>query len=372
MSISLILLGAGNSTRFDMSVKKQWLRVGDEPLWLYVAKRFISLQKFDKIVIVGSHDELNYMRKFADFEFCAGGETRQESLKNALKKIKTKHVLVSDIARACVDEETIENIIFKKNEADVIVPYLEMVDTVHHDLSSIDRKSLKRIQTPQLSRTKVLKKALANEKEFTDDSSAIVENGGSVAYVKSNENAHKITCIEDLQKLSCIKAPSKDFFVGSGFDVHAFGEKRALVLGGVKIDESMGLKAHSDGDVLIHALIDALLGAIGFGDIGELFPDTDTKFKNADSYELLEKVVSFVRKFGYEIVNSDITVLAQKPKISPFKIQIAKHLAKALQIKPFRVNVKATTTEKLGFVGRSEGISVMASVNVKFYDWKRK
>jgi 2-C-methyl-D-erythritol 4-phosphate cytidylyltransferase/2-C-methyl-D-erythritol 2,4-cyclodiphosphate synthase len=142
-----------------------------------------------------------------------------------------------------------------------------------------------------------------------------------------------------------------------------------MVLGGVKIDSSFGFKAHSDGDVLIHSLIDALLGAAGAGDIGEFFPDTDNKFKNIDSTILLKQIVEFIINIGFEIVNVDITIIAQVPKINPYKKEIKKTLAKLLNLPKFKVNIKATTAEQLGFIGRAEGVAVQSSATLKFYDW---
>lgn len=369
MSISLILLGAGESSRFKLPVKKQWLRVKDEPLWLYVANRFQEFGEFEKIVIVSSQDEINYMKRFGEFTFVKGGSSRQQSLKNALSHIESEYVITSDIARVCIDKNVLNDLICAKDRADVIVPAIGVVDTVHNESGVVQRESLKRIQTPQLSSTKVLKKALNTDEEFTDDSSAIMSIGGKVEYIKGYESQKKLTTTQDLQTLPCIKPPTSDFFVGNGFDVHAFGEQRELILGGIKVHESMGLKAHSDGDVVIHALIDSLLGAIGYYDIGEMFPDSDERYKNANSYELLQKVVEFLHKVGYVVVNCDITILCQSPKLAPFKDEMAKHLSKALHIKPFYVNVKATTTERLGFVGRQEGIATQVSSLVKFYNW---
>ncbi|RLA83109.1 MAG: 2-C-methyl-D-erythritol 2,4-cyclodiphosphate synthase, partial [Epsilonproteobacteria bacterium] len=146
---------------------------------------------------------------------------------------------------------------------------------------------------------------------------------------------------------------------------------KQMVLGGVKIDSTFGFKAHSDGDVLIHSVIDALLGACGAGDIGEFFPDTSLEFKDIDSRILLERIVAFVVAVGYEIVNIDITIIAQKPKINPYKSDMKIVLSKILGIEKFKVNIKATTAEKLGFIGREEGVAVQSIAALKFYDWKK-
>jgi 2-C-methyl-D-erythritol 4-phosphate cytidylyltransferase/2-C-methyl-D-erythritol 2,4-cyclodiphosphate synthase len=145
-----------------------------------------------------------------------------------------------------------------------------------------------------------------------------------------------------------------------------------MYLGGVNIDVPYGFKAHSDGDVLIHSLIDALLGAAGAGDIGEFFPDTDLEYKNIDSKLLLKKIVEFIYNVVYEIVNVDLTIIAQKPKINPYKNAIKTTIAELLNIEKQFVNIKATTAEKLGFIGRAEGVAVQSIATLKYYNWKRK
>jgi 2-C-methyl-D-erythritol 4-phosphate cytidylyltransferase/2-C-methyl-D-erythritol 2,4-cyclodiphosphate synthase len=144
-----------------------------------------------------------------------------------------------------------------------------------------------------------------------------------------------------------------------------------MYLGGVKIESEFGFKAHSDGDVAIHALIDALLGAAGMGDIGMMFPDNDERYKGIDSKELLKVVVTKLRNFGFVIINVDITIAAQKPRIGNYKTPMRKTLSAILNIEPQRVNIKATTTEKLGFIGRSEGVGVIANANLKYFDWTK-
>jgi 2-C-methyl-D-erythritol 4-phosphate cytidylyltransferase/2-C-methyl-D-erythritol 2,4-cyclodiphosphate synthase len=143
-----------------------------------------------------------------------------------------------------------------------------------------------------------------------------------------------------------------------------------MFLGGIQIVSDFGFKAHSDGDVLIHSIIDAILGACGAGDIGEFFPDTDMKYKGADSKVLLQEIVKFVKNVGFCIVNVDVTILAQVPKINPYKMEIKQSLANLLDLPIYKVNIKATTGEELGFVGRSEGLVVQSIANLKYYDWR--
>lgn len=369
--ITLILLAAGSSSRFELDVKKQWLRIEHKPLWQFVADRLNKTARFQKIIITSSKDDISFMKNYATYTFVQGGATRQESLKNALLEVDSEFVLVSDIARSCISEKFLESITSRKGAADCIVPYLKANDTIVYEDKTIDREKIKRVQTPQLSRTSILKNALETKIEFTDESSAIVSNGGTREFILGEESAHKITHISDLNYLSCLKSPSNDTLSGTGFDVHAFDNKGDMYLGGVKIESDYGFIAHSDGDVAIHALIDALLGAGGMGDIGMMFPDNDNSLKGVDSKELLREVVAKINNLGFVIVNVDITIAAQKPRIGDYKLPIRKVLSTILNIDASRVNIKATTTEKLGFIGRGEGVGVIANANLKYFDWTK-
>ena len=375
LDVTLIMLGAGSSSRFEMPVKKQWLRVGGDPLWLFAAKNLSSHYAFKEIIIASNEEK--YMSKFAPtHRFVKGGATRQESLKNALKLVQSEFVLVSDIARPMISAELFSRIMSGIQNADCVVPALKVPDTVYLGAGVVDREQIKLIQTPQLSRTAMLKSALESGQIYTDDSSAIAAAGGKIWYVQGDENARKITFKDDLSKICGLSAPSSEIYVGNGFDVHAFEEERKegsfVTIGGEKIPFERNLKAHSDGDVAIHALIDAILGAAGLGDIGEHFPDTDDKFKGADSAMLLKEAYNLVRSVGFELINADITVIAEQPKLGKFKSAMEANIASALNLTPSRINVKATTTEKLGFTGRGEGIAATASASLKIYDWTQK
>ncbi len=369
--LTLILLAAGSSSRFECSSKKQWLRIGHKPLWQEVAQKCVETKLFDKIIITSAKEDIEFMKNYDSFTFVQGSSTRQKSLKNALLEVESEFVLVSDIARACINEEFLKKIISKKGEADCIVPYLKVSDTVVYENETIDRDKVKRVQTPQLSRSAILKASLNTQEEFTDESSAIVANGGSREFILGESEANKITFVKDLNLLSCLAKPSNDILSGTGFDVHAFDETTDMYLCGVKIDSDFGFKAHSDGDVAIHALIDALLGAAGMGDIGMMFPDSSDEFKDIDSKILLQRVVKKIYDFSFIIVNIDLTIAAQTPKIGTYKLQMRKTIAKILGCDSSRVNIKATTTEKLGFIGRSEGVGVIANANLKYFDWTK-
>ena len=373
LNVTLIVLCAGNSTRFKHKTKKQWLRIDNEPLWLNVTNKLSTYANFDKIIVTSHKNELNYMKNFSnDFCFVEGGNTRQESIINSLKEVKTTHVMISDVARACIPKSVIIELLENKDNAHCIVPTLNVSDTVIYEENTINRDDVKLIQTPQLSNTNKLKQSLNTKTEFTDDSSAIKANNGSIKYIKGSLESKKLTFGDDLESFSCLKAPSNNFFTGTGFDIHQFEDNKEMYLGGIKLPTSYGFKAHSDGDVLIHSLIDALLGAAGAGDIGEFFPDTDEQYKGIDSTILLENIVEFIYNVGYEIVNVDLTIIAQIPKINPHKDEIKTSISKLLDIGKQFVNIKATTAEKMGFIGRNEGVAVQSIATLKYNNWINK
>lgn len=347
------------------------------PLWLKVAKEVSGYHAFSKCILSIKEDEAKYTRKYLDsygldFILTKGGKTRQESLQNALKEVQEEWVLVSDIARCNMPQEVFTKILSHLGKYDCVVPYLSLPDTIAYEgdtLQYLNREKLKVIQTPQLSNTKILKEALL-QGEFTDESSAIAAYGGAVGFLEGSKEGKKLTHLEDLKSLQ-LPPPSPKSIVGLGSDIHALKKGNGIILGGIKIPCDYELIAHSDGDVCLHALSDAILGGIGAGDIGEWFPDNDAAYKNADSAKLLAKIVEFATDVGYAIKQADITIFAQKPKISPYKNAMEKRISEILEIPLFCINVKATTTEKLGFVGREEGIMVHANVVLEYFNWKK-
>lgn len=369
MDISLVLLAAGSGSRMKIAAKKQWLRSGEDPFWLVVARNFKSFYKFKKIIIVGGADEIKYMSEFdSNFEFIEGGEERQISLKNALKEVNSEFIMVSDVARVGVTKDLTLRLIQECVKFDCVSPYLSVSDTTYLGENLLDRNELKLIQTPQISKTSLLKKALQSDEKFTDDSSAVKSVGGKLGFIKGDIKAFKLTVKSDLLKLN-LPSPSSECLSGNGYDVHKFQSGDGLMICGEKIPCEYSFVAHSDGDVAFHALSDALLGAAGLGDIGEFFPDTNPAFKNANSAELLKQILKIIKRYGYEVVNADVTILAQTPKLSPYKAKMKQNIAEILGTK--RVNVKATTTEGLGFVGKKEGIAAIATVNLNYFDWTK-
>jgi 2-C-methyl-D-erythritol 4-phosphate cytidylyltransferase/2-C-methyl-D-erythritol 2,4-cyclodiphosphate synthase len=365
--ISLIILSAGESSRFNSSTKKQWLRVEDSPLWRYVADRFNSFFNFKETIITANTNDVRLYNKLSDYTIVAGGKSRQESLKNAVSQATGEYVLVTDVARACVTEKMILDLIENRDGFECVVPFLKVVDTVVYQNETINRDDVKLIQTPQLSKKEFLIKALESDVDFTDDSSAIKAIGGKINYILGDIQAKKITFQEDLNGLNCLKKPNQYILSGNGFDVHQFEENRKMFLSGIEIDVDYGFKAHSDGDVAIHSIIDALLGAVGYGDIGEFFPDTDAQYKNIDSKVLLKEVINVLNYTGFKIINIDVTIIAQKPKLMNYKDKMIKSIKALTKCK--NINIKATTSEKLGFTGRGEGVAVISNANIVQKDW---
>lgn len=422
---TLIIMSAGESSRFckKSRVKKHWIRIFGTPLWLFVANELQNRYKFYKVIITANANEADYMRRFCDFEIVNGGKSRQESLQNALKSVKSEFVAVSDAARFGLDFAVLDRLFsLDLSEVDCAIPTLDVADTIFMECDGekkyVNRSAFKLVQTPQISRLSVLKEALKLG-EFSDESSAINALKGRIRCIKGSHKLHKLTHFEDLEAILASLGDFKDFqnlqnpqdlpqnrpfisqnqtqnlsqnhplnmqnlpqiprirtnsqnlnetFIGLGFDTHRFCRDKQMVLCGVKIKSEFGLEAHSDGDVALHALCDALLGGIGAGDIGEWFPPDDISFKNADSTILLRKIVDFVESVGFCVVNVDMMILAEIPKITPYKSKMIATLSEILQLPRNRINIKATTMEQMGFVGRKEGICAKAVVSLRMQD----
>jgi 2-C-methyl-D-erythritol 4-phosphate cytidylyltransferase/2-C-methyl-D-erythritol 2,4-cyclodiphosphate synthase len=307
-----------------------------------------------------------------------GGENRQDSVMNGLKALQSQAapddwVLVHDAARPCLSPEDLRALLDALAGTAVgAVLAAPIVDTVKREagaiVETVERQGLWRALTPQIFGFERLRHALDDAIRagfaVTDEAQAIERMGLRPALVSGSAFNIKVTRAQDLQVAERIlqTTEQRKMRIGQGFDVHAFGLGEHVMLGGVRIVHSKGVVAHSDGDVVIHALCDALLGALGEGDIGKLFPDTDPKFRGMDSRLFLREVAARMRAAGMALVNADITVLAEAPRISKHRDLMAANLAADLGVAPNLINIKATTTERLGFIGRGEGLAALASV----------
>lgn len=363
--------------------KKQWIRLGTTPLWLYVLEslslKILRFHALDKIIITCNKIDKIYMQKLTPSSIqgvpiciTQGGESRFQSLKNALQSVESSHVIVSDCARAYVADSTLEWLFraFLKSDADCIAPYLPLSDTtiyIDDKITHLKRENLRLIQTPQISSVNKLIESTKLNIDFSDETSAInALPNAKITLIQGDKKMDKLTTLSDLHLLKpLLDSKNANILIGQGSDIHAFESGKEMRLCGVNIESKSGFKAHSDGDVGIHAIIDALLGAMNCGDIGELFPDSDATYKDADSKILLKNVYDYCLSTGLEIVNIDVTIFAQTPKIAPYKSQMQETLAQILYLSKSQVSLKATTTESLGFIGRKEGVLAQAIAQLK-------
>lgn len=382
-----VILAAGSGTRLaDASggVRKQYLEYKGAPLFWHSARTFSRVADIKGIVFVFPEADAAQMEKQVRAFFkaedlgirwtvCAGGERRQDSVCNGLKELPRDcgGVLVHDSARPFVSARIITDLIDALNAgARGVIPAVPVTDTVKRVdgdtvTETLDRSELRGVQTPQAFETGLLveahERAKAEGWDVTDDAS-MVERLAEVKVIPGEQANVKITTPEDLARLE--EATTTVPCVGWGYDVHRFGGEsdRPLVIGGVPIPGPQTIVAHSDGDVLLHALTDAILGTFGGGDIGTHFPDTDATFSGTDSAIFLKETLALASEAGARIVHVDMTVIAQVPKLSPHAKQIAKNVCRLLGLEPHQVNFKATTEEKLGFTGAKQGIKAVATV----------
>ncbi len=370
-----IILAGGSGSRMAAKGNKVLLSLQREEVILRSARAFDGL--VDGTVIVSRQEDKSaietlFARENRDVIICCGGSTRQESVRKGLDALPADctHVLIHDGARCLVDEGTIQrvkNSVLETGAAAAALPCtdtIKVVDDAGLVVSTPDRNTLQAMQTPQGFTLDLLKAAYAQADKdgFTGtDDASLVERIHPVQLVLGDRRNLKLTTPEDMIVAQAyLQSPAPLFRIGQGYDVHRLVEGRKLILCGVDIPHTTGLLGHSDADVALHALMDAMLGAMALGDIGKHFPDTDPAYKGISSMKLLEHVTALLKSKGAHIVNCDVTIVAQKPKLLPFIPQMRQNIADTLGVDVSFVNVKATTTEKLNFEGREEGISAQA------------
>jgi len=393
----VIIPAAGIGSRMQSSLPKQYLKISGQSILEHTVHCFLSHPRFDSVAIgIAKGDP--YFKSLAlavdqSVEVFEGGAERVHSVMNGLAFLAGRAkaddwVWVHDAARPCLSHEDIDALIASLPETQdgslLAAPIYDTIKKANGQSrveKTVDRLGLWRAMTPQVFSYSQLYNALdaciKNNELVTDESSAIEICGGQPLLVMGSEKNIKVTRPNDIElaqqyilgatslvqsdrqeQESCMLYPK----IGTGFDVHAFGEGEFVTLGGVKIPYQKGLIAHSDGDVLLHALMDALLGALALGDIGKHFPDTDDRWKGADSRALLRAVLSLIKDKNFAVGNVDATIIAQAPKMAPFIGEMSMNIAKDLGVAADCVGVKATTTECLGFTGRKEGIACQVSV----------
>ena len=379
MKVIALIVSGGEGKRFDKKLPKQFFKINNKSILEKCVKKFVDSNLFYKIVVVCNKDFINASKKILNkykLSYVKGGNTRQESVYNGLKSINRDHpnkVLIHDAVRPFFSKNLLFEIIKKLKSHDSVIPALKAFDSVRlfkkTEYKNFNRENIKMIQTPQafdFSKIYNAHKKFKNE-NYTDDSLLFYKNGNKIKIITGEIMNFKITEKKEFEEFKKIYEEEKkniNLRIGNGFDVHKFKKGRKLKLLGVSLPFNKTLVGHSDADVGIHALVDAILGAISKGDIGEHFPPTEKKWKNKNSEFFLEYTKNLMKKNGFLVNNIDITIICEKPKISKYKQRMKEKIAKILEIKEDNVNIKGTTTEKLGFLGREEGIACQVSVSV--------
>ncbi|WP_179853410.1 bifunctional 2-C-methyl-D-erythritol 4-phosphate cytidylyltransferase/2-C-methyl-D-erythritol 2,4-cyclodiphosphate synthase [Bartonella doshiae] len=391
MSIAAIILAAGRGKRAKSPQKtpKQYRLLGQEPVICHTVRCFLQHPDITRIILVIHPDDYQICQQaIVDFKkhliIVEGGNTRQISTLHglrALEKYKPKYVHIHDGARPFIKNELLEQIHTTVNHQEGILPVLAISDTLkrvndtHHVLETIPRTHLYSAQTPQCFPFESILKAhekakQACKQEFTDDSAIAEWFGLPMRTIPGDPNNIKITWHEDFYTAHLYLQKKMQMFpdirTGNGYDVHSFEEGTSLTLCGIKIPFHKKLNGHSDADVALHALTDALLATRGAGDIGTHFPPSDPKWKNISSEIFLRHAIDIIKQANGRIANVDITLIAENPKISPYRHIMTENLMKILTISSDRISLKATTNEKLGFIGREEGIAALATATVLY------
>ena len=364
MNNCFILLAAGKGKRFKSKYPKQFVNYINKPLFMHSVDKAIKSKLFKLIVIVANLPIKNIRNK--SIKIIKGGKERHESSQKALnfiKNMKFKNVFIHDAARPNFTIKLLKrlNNYLKKNHA--VVPYIKTGDSIKYasknKIQDLDRKKLLFTQTPQCFDFKsIYEISKLNKKKITDEASLFLINDVKVKFIKGEENNFKITTNYDLKRLN-----SKSVY-GIGFDIHRLIKNKNLYLGGIKIPFHSGLQGHSDGDVILHAIIDALLGAMNKKDIGTFYPSNNKKFKNIRSPNMLIPILNILSKDGYYINNLDINLICEEPKVSIYRRRIISSLSNLLDIGENHINLKGKTVEKLGLIGKEKAIACEVIVSL--------
>lgn len=372
-----LIVAAGSGTRAGGDLPKQYRRIGGRTL-LSHALHSLDNERIDLIqVVIGEGQEEAYRDAVGSLPLPSpviGGATRRQSVVNGLDALAAvvgiERVLVHDAARPFVPAAVIDRLLDALHENEGAVPVLPVVDTLARSGDGlgepVPREDLLRVQTPQAFRFADLVRAHRSWTggEATDDAQIVRAAGMSVATVPGDAMLEKLTYDKDFERAQALLAARMTPRTGLGFDVHRFGPGEAVWLGGVAVPHDRGLVGHSDADVVLHALTDALLGAIGAGDIGDPFPPSDPKWRGAASSLFLEHARELVEANGGRIAHVDATIICESPRIGPHRDSMRARIAGLLRLPMQRVSIKATTTERLGFSGRGEGIAAQAIATV--------
>lgn len=371
-SFTAIIVAAGKGIRADQPVPKQFAQWRGKPVIRHSAEALANAGANQIVIAIPENGEAlanAALSGLANIQLVTGGATRQDSVRAALETIESDaphNVLIHDAARPVLSASVIDRLLGALAGAEGAIPVLPVIDSISVDeggvmAGSADRDTLRRVQTPQAFHYRAILDAhrrWSGAAAAGDDAQVLRAAGGTVAHVEGDEALKKLTYAGDFM------ADIPTVRTGMGFDVHRLVAGEQLWLGGIQIPHDKGLSGHSDADVALHALVDAILGAIGAGDIGEHFPPSDDRWKGASSDKFLIHAAKLVTEAGYRIGNVDLTIICEAPKIGPHRDAMRDCIARLLSVDIAQVSVKATTTERLGFTGRGEGIAAQAIATV--------
>ncbi|NTS33978.1 bifunctional 2-C-methyl-D-erythritol 4-phosphate cytidylyltransferase/2-C-methyl-D-erythritol 2,4-cyclodiphosphate synthase [Phyllobacterium sp. BT25] len=389
--VAAVIVAAGRGERAGQSVEgpKQYRKIGGEAVLAHTLHAFLECPLIDDvIVVIHKEDDALFTQALGDragrVVAVTGGPTRQESTRLgllALKDISPDHVLIHDGVRPFISADLLERVVFNLTPHIGVLPVLAVSDTLKaagNDAmvsATVPRAGLYAAQTPQAFPFLPILAAhdaafAVGRSDFTDDSAIAEWHGLPVRIVEGSADNTKLTWAKDIEmadeRLTKQHSAFPDVRTGNGYDVHAFEPGNGVTLAGVLIAHDRKLSGHSDADVALHALTDALLATRGAGDIGTHFPPSDPQWKGAASHIFVEHAVKIVREAGGRIANADITLICEAPKVGPHREAMTAALSTMLGISPDRISIKATTNEKLGFIGRQEGIAAIATASVVY------
>ena len=368
MSNCFILLAAGKSKRFKSKKPKQLINYKNKPLFMHSVQKALESKLFKKIILVTNSKIANFKNK--QIAIIRGGNERYESSNKALEFIKNKkfkNVFIHDAARPNFSINLLKNLNSNLKKYKAVVPYIKTDHSAkyifNNKIINLKREKVLLTQTPQCFDFKTIYNlSKINKNKITDEASLFINNNKKVKFIKGEKNNFKITFKSDLKK-----SFSKNYY-GIGFDIHRLIKNKKLYLGGIKIPFHSGLKGHSDGDVILHSIIDALLGAMRRKDIGTFYPSNKNKFKNIRSPKMLNPVILNLENNNYSINNIDINLICEKPKVSKYRNKIINSLSKLMNIDKNIINLKGKTVEKLGLIGKENAIACEAIVSISKYE----
>jgi 2-C-methyl-D-erythritol 4-phosphate cytidylyltransferase/2-C-methyl-D-erythritol 2,4-cyclodiphosphate synthase len=375
MAVTALIVAAGQGSRVGGSTPKQFLTISGKPVLRWAVEALRAHPSVRSVTVaVGDGQQPQAEQALAGLDpvrFVNGGAERADSVRAGLAVAEGDAILVHDAARPFCPPEVIDRLIGALEFFDGAAPVLAVGDTLARAdgelRDSVDRSGLVRIQTPQAFRLPALREAYARwtGDSPTDETTVVRAAGMRVAAIDGDVALEKLTTAADFERAEALLAARLVARTGMGFDVHAFAGDGPIMLGGIAIPHVRGLAGHSDADVVLHAITDALLGAAGLGDIGEHFPPSDPQWRGASSDLFLAHAARLIRDRGGLIDHLDCTVICEEPKVGPHRSAIRQRIATILELGVNQVSIKATTTEGLGFTGRREGIAAQAVANIR-------